>query len=125
MQCIPLSLWNHDCYYVKSNIYEQKEDFLIDTWFSSYLCLSEKLKYLFPELDAYTTFETEYTLADSSKKMFTQYSIPKLTIFNKEFENIFLTFNKDESIIGVKLLEKLWSKIEINFKDKKWFIFID
>ncbi len=125
MQCIPLSLWSHDCYYVESNIYKQKEKFLIDTWFSSYLCLSEKLKYLFQDINTYTTFETEYTLADSSKKVFIQYSIPKLLIFNKEFKNIFITFNKDESIIGVKLLEKLWSRLEINFNEKKWFIFID
>ncbi len=114
MNIVNLSVWSHDCFYAKLTINNKKESFLIDTWFSSYLCLSNNLKPLFPDIDTYATFKTEYTLADSSKKEFKQYSIPKLKIWTKTFEDIYLTFNQDENIIWVKLLEELWAKLEIN-----------
>ena len=119
MTQIPLLFGKNHCYYIETYIFDQKERFLIDTGFSSYLCLSSKLKNLFPQIHTFISFDTEFILADSSKKKFKQYSIPLLSIFLKSFSNIPVTFNDDESIIGVKMLEKLESELRMNFREKK------
>jgi len=117
MLTIPLKKGKSNCFYVKVFIFQKEEIFLIDTGFSSYLCLSENLKFLFPNLDNYSTFDTDFTLADSSKKTFTQYLIPELSIFNTKLKNILVTFNQDESIIGNKLLSLLNANLNINYQN--------
>jgi predicted aspartyl protease len=118
MSTLPLLFGENNCFYVETNICNQQERLLIDTGFSSYLCLAARFKKLFPDIHTFVSFETEFTLADSSKKIFKQYSIPMLTIFDKNFSQILTTFNEDESIIGVKMLESLGAKLKINFQNK-------
>jgi hypothetical protein len=119
---IPLIQGRSNCFYVETQIFNHNEKILIDTGFSYFLCLNSNLKNLFPDLNSYTTYNTEFTLADSSRKIFIQYLIPSLKIFHKEFCDFPITFNDDESIIGIKFLELLKSELNINFQQKVGYL---